>query len=153
MELQPIGDPEELFNVADALTERTSAIEYLPDLHRAGALNCDEVLAQRRQHLYFTAVARFALGKRFEQLEPRAQMFDRFGIGNPPCGLPRRQREIAHGFAGVTAALVMVSEIGQVVGEHSSDNRVYRLRRARMKQPAPLAQDRTVGGLVRQYMF
>src|SRR5260370_7974660 len=113
MELQPIGDPEELFNVADALTERTSAIEYLPDLLRAGALNCDDVLAQRRQHLYFPAVARLVLGKRIEQLEPRAQMFDRFGIGAPACRLPRPQRAVAPAFASIATPLASVSPSGQ----------------------------------------
>src|SRR5713226_2731973 len=153
MELQPIGDPEELFNVADALTERTSAIEYLPDLLRAGALNCDDVLAQRRQHLYFPAVARPVLGKRIEQLEPRAQMFDRFGIGETACRLRRREREIAHGFGRITAAAMMVGELGQVVVEPPSENRLDRLRRTLMQQPAPLAQDRTIGDLMRQYML
>src|SRR5216684_3584560 len=81
MELQPIGDPEEMFNVADALAERASAIEDLPDLLRTRTESRDDVLAQHRQHLYFAAVARLVLGKCFEQLEPRAQMFDRFGIG------------------------------------------------------------------------
>jgi len=76
-----------------------------------------------------------------EELQGTGKAGDRFGVSRTGCLLSPGARQILYGLARVGGATVMVGQLGQVIVDPILEQRLDRLTRALMQEPAALDQN------------
>src|SRR3984893_18322835 len=85
-----------------------------------------------------------------EELQGTGKPADRFGVSETRCRLAPGTRQILYGLARVGGAAVMVGQLGEVIVDPLLEQRLDRLTRALMQEPAALHQHRVVRHLLRE---
>src|SRR5260221_12851701 len=88
-----------------------------------------------------------------EQLQGTGKPGGRFGVSETRCRLAPGAKQILYGLARVGGAAVMVSKLGQVIVDPLLEQRLDRLTRALMQEPAALDQHRVVRHFLREYVL
>ena len=88
-----------------------------------------------------------------EQLQGTGKPGDRFGVSGTGCRLAPGAKQILYGLARVGAAAVMVGQLGQVIVDPILEQRLDRLTRALMQEPAALHQHGVVRDFLGQRVF